>query len=123
MAMHCARVLTAALLGAFVGVQPTPAATDDWIGQAMQTSPSDVVGYLAAGLVLATFCVKSMNTLRVLAIASNVAFVTYAYLTELAPVLLLHALLLPVNVCRLAQSLYARRGAAHAEPSSRSVAS
>lgn len=121
MAMYCARELSAALFGALVCVNPA-AAAGDWIGQAMQTSPRDFVGYLAAGLVLATFCVNSMNTLRVLAIASNVAFVTYAYLTNLTPVLLLHAVLLPVNVCRLAQSLCARRKAVRTSPSGRSAA-
>ena len=44
-----------------------------------------------------------MNALRWVAIASNVAFIAYGYLGELAPVLLLHALLLPVNIYRLAQ--------------------
>lgn len=122
MAMHCARVLSTALFGAFICVKPVSAAMGDWIGQAMQASPNDFVGYLAAGLVLATFCVNSMNALRVLAIASNVAFVTYAYLTNLTPVLLLHAVLLPINLCRLAQSLCARREAARAAPSGRSVA-
>ena len=33
----------------------------------------DALGYLAASLVLATFCAKSMVTLRLLAIASNAA--------------------------------------------------
>jgi fatty acid desaturase len=46
---------------------------------------------------------RSMSALRWLAIASNVAFIAYAYLRGLAPVLLLHTLLLPVNICRLAQ--------------------
>ena len=63
----------------------------------------DVVGFGAAGLVLATFCMSSMNGLRWIAIASNVAFIAYGYLGELAPVLLLHALLLPVKAYRLAQ--------------------
>lgn len=63
----------------------------------------DGVGFGAAGLVLATFCMRSMSALRWLAIASNVAFIAYAYLRGLAPVLLLHTLLLPVNICRLAQ--------------------
>ena len=63
----------------------------------------DGIGFAAAGLVLATFCMRSMSALRWLAIASNVAFIAYAYLRGLAPVLLLHTLLLPVNVCRLAQ--------------------
>jgi hypothetical protein len=63
----------------------------------------DGIGFAAAGLVLATFCMRSMSALRWLAIASNVAFIAYAYLRGLAPVLLLHTLLLPVNICRLAQ--------------------
>jgi hypothetical protein len=63
----------------------------------------DGVGFGAAGLVLATFCMSSMSGLRWIAIASNVAFIAYGYLGELAPVLLLHALLLPVNIYRLAQ--------------------
>jgi hypothetical protein len=63
----------------------------------------DGIGFGAAGLVLATFCMGSMNTLRWVAIASNVAFIAYGYLGNLAPVLLLHALLLPVNIYRLAQ--------------------
>jgi len=63
----------------------------------------DAIGFGAAGLVLATFCMRSMSALRWLAIASNVAFIAYAYLRGLAPVLLLHTLLLPVNICRLTQ--------------------
>jgi hypothetical protein len=63
----------------------------------------DGIGFAAAGLVLATFCMRSMRTLRFVAIASNVAFIAYGYLGHLAPVLWLHALLLPVNICRLMQ--------------------
>lgn len=63
----------------------------------------DAVGYLAAGLVLATFCMRSMSSLRLVAIASNLAFIVYGYLGNLTPVLVLHALLLPVNACRLMQ--------------------
>jgi hypothetical protein len=63
----------------------------------------DGIGFGAAGLVLATFCMGSMNALRWVAIASNVAFIAYGYLGHLAPVLLLHALLLPVNIYRLTQ--------------------
>src|SRR5215467_8739304 len=63
----------------------------------------DQVGFAAAILVLATFCMRSMSALRWVAVASNVAFIAYGYLDGLAPVLLLHVLLLPVNLCRLAQ--------------------
>jgi hypothetical protein len=63
----------------------------------------DAIGFVAAGLVLTTFCMRSMSALRWVAIASNLAFIAYGYLAGLAPVLLLHALLLPVNAYRLAQ--------------------
>jgi len=64
---------------------------------------TDAIGFAAAGLVLATFCMRGMRTLRLVAIASNVAFIAYGYLGHLAPVLWLHALLLPINICRLMQ--------------------
>ncbi len=66
------------------------------------------IGYLASLLVLATFSVRGMVTLRVLAIASNLAFIGYAVLAGIDPVLLLHALLLPVNLHRLLQELRER---------------
>ena len=71
---------------------------------------SEWVGYLASLLVLATFCMQGMVALRAVAIASNVAFIAYAGAAGIGPVLLLHALLLPMNVYRLSQSLRARRG-------------
>ena len=60
------------------------------------------IGYLASALVLATFCMRDMVALRCLAITSNLAFIAYGALADLGPVLLLHLLLLPVNVLRLA---------------------
>lgn len=71
-------------------------------------SLTNEIGFAAAGLVLATFCMRSMKPLRRVAIASNVAFIAYAYLAGLAPVLLLHVVLLPVNVYRLTQLRRAR---------------
>ena len=64
----------------------------------------ELIGYLASLLVLATFCMRDMVALRVVAIASNLVFMTYAVLAGIGPVLLLHAALLPVNVLRLAES-------------------
>jgi hypothetical protein len=64
---------------------------------------TDAIGYLAASLVLATFCMRSMRCLRFVAIASNLAFIAYSYFGGLMPVLLLHVLLLPVNIFRLTQ--------------------
>jgi hypothetical protein len=63
----------------------------------------DAIGYLAAGLVLATFCMRSMGALRSLAVASNIAFISYGYLGGFPPVLLLHVLLLPINTYMLLQ--------------------
>ena len=64
-------------------------------------SPEELVGYLASILVFATFYVRTMLPLRMIAIGSNLAFITYAYLEHLLPILILHALLLPINVMRL----------------------
>lgn len=64
----------------------------------------DALGYVASSLVLATFCTRTMGTLRSLAIASNVAFITYAAVAHLWPILILHAIMLPLNVARLCQS-------------------
>jgi hypothetical protein len=70
----------------------------------MTLAPIDLLGYAAAGLVLATFCMRDMVALRWMAIASNLAFIAYGGLAGLGPVLVLHLLLLPVNVLRLAGS-------------------
>jgi hypothetical protein len=63
----------------------------------------DAIGYLAASLVLATFCMRSMSGLRFVAITSNLAFIAYGYYGDLMPVLFLHVLLLPVNILRLTE--------------------
>jgi phosphate:Na+ symporter len=65
-------------------------------------------GYVAAALVLATFCMTSMRRLRLMAIASNFAFIYYSAVADLYPVLILHSILLPVNVTRLTQMQLAR---------------
>jgi hypothetical protein len=61
---------------------------------------SEMVGYLASALVLLTFCMKTMMPLRLFAIGSNIAFIVYAAMAALHPVLVLHAILLPLNVYR-----------------------
>jgi hypothetical protein len=57
----------------------------------------DVVGLLAAVCVLATFCMQSMLALRTFAILSNVLFIIYGAGAQLAPIVLLHSILLPIN--------------------------
>jgi len=66
---------------------------------------TELLGYLASLLVLATFCMRDMAALRLLAIASNLAFIGYAALASLHPILVLHAVLLPLNVCRLLEAM------------------
>lgn len=61
----------------------------------------EVIGYVASVLVFATFYVKKILTLRLIAIGSNVAFILYALGSELHPVFLLHSLLLPLNLYRI----------------------
>ena len=68
-------------------------------------NPHEVIGYLASLLVLATFCMRDMVSLRLVAIASNVAFMAYGALAEIGPVLMLHCVLLPTNVWRLIQTV------------------
>jgi len=64
---------------------------------------SEVTGFVASALVLLTFAMSNMRALRFTAILSNVAFITYAAIHLLMPVLLLHLLLLPINVMHLAR--------------------
>jgi hypothetical protein len=65
---------------------------------------AELVGYLASILVFATFYMKTMMPLRTVAIASNVAFISYGYLGGMAPILILHVALLPLNLWRLHQT-------------------
>ena len=59
---------------------------------------SSTIGYVASALVLATFGMKDMVSLRMVAICSNFAFITYAFFLNLTPILILHAILLPLKV-------------------------
>jgi CRP/FNR family cyclic AMP-dependent transcriptional regulator len=69
-----------------------------------------IAGWLASALVFATFFMKTMIPLRLIAIASNVGFMGYALLGlqygvfgRLYPIFVLHAFLLPLNIFRLRQ--------------------
>ena len=63
----------------------------------------DIAGYVASFLVFCAFYMKTMIPLRGVAIASNVAFLTYGIAGRLYPIAALHAILLPLNVLRLRQ--------------------
>jgi CRP/FNR family cyclic AMP-dependent transcriptional regulator len=69
-----------------------------------------VAGWLAAFLVFSSFFMKTIVPLRLVAIVSNLAFITYALLGlvygvfgKVYPILVLHSCLLPLNVVRLRQ--------------------
>jgi CRP/FNR family cyclic AMP-dependent transcriptional regulator len=69
-----------------------------------------IAGWLSAALVFSSFFMKTMIPLRMVAICSNVAFMTYALLglkygvfDRVYPILVLHASLLPLNIIRLRQ--------------------
>ena len=68
-------------------------------------SHSGEIGFIASALVLAAFGMKDMVNLRIVAICSNVAFIAYALVLDLPPILMLHVMLLPLNGWRLAQAL------------------
>lgn len=75
----------------------------------------NVAGYAASSMVLATFCMKTMRPLRILALGSNVFFAVYAFFGGLYPVLVLHLILFPINLARLVQlQILTRRVAAAA---------
>jgi hypothetical protein len=65
----------------------------------------DMIGYIASGLVLGAFSMKNMLQLRIVAIASNIAFIGYGLGLDLMPVVALHVALLPMNCWRLWQVL------------------
>lgn len=69
-----------------------------------------IAGWLSAVLVFASFFMKTMVPLRIVAVCSNIAFMIYALLGlkygvfgRVYPILVLHATLLPLNLIRLRQ--------------------
>jgi len=63
----------------------------------------EIAGYVASSLVAASFYMKTIIPLRLFAIASNIAFITYGIGAGLYPVLILHTFLFPLNILRLFQ--------------------
>jgi hypothetical protein len=62
---------------------------------------TEIAGYIASALVLTAFAINDLRRLRMIAILSNIAFITYGVLAWLLPVVILHLLLLPLNVALL----------------------
>jgi CRP-like cAMP-binding protein len=76
-----------------------------------------VVGTCAAFLVFLTFATRTMVPLRIIGMVSNVFFIAYGYLQPAVPILILHAVLLPMNAFRLHQMLRLTRQVAEASRS------
>ncbi len=70
----------------------------------------DLIGYIASSLVFATFYVKRILTLRLIAICSNIAFILYAFECHLYPIFILHSLLLPLNLYRILELIRTEYG-------------
>jgi hypothetical protein len=64
-----------------------------------------IVGFIAAGLSITQQSMRTMVPLRSVGIASNIAFVIYGFLFGSLPTVVLHAILFPLNVYRLAEML------------------
>lgn len=71
---------------------------------------NDLLGYAASCAVLATFLMRNMVSLRLMAIFSNLLFAAFGYVEHIYPVLFLHAVLLPINLWRLMDSVQTRSG-------------
>ena len=54
-------------------------------------------GFIGAVLTLASYLMKSMLPLRLMALAANVFFVAYGYLESALPSLMLYAAMIPIN--------------------------
>ena len=76
---------------------------------------ANLLGWAAATLTLLTFYCTNMLRLRLLALSANGAFVAYAWMTGLTPVLALHLTLIPLNLYRLMQARACLRAKAAVE--------
>jgi hypothetical protein len=61
------------------------------------------IGFLGAGLMLASYMMKAMLPLRLAALAACVCLVAYGALTQAMPTLLLYAALIPINIKKTVQ--------------------
>jgi CRP/FNR family transcriptional regulator, cyclic AMP receptor protein len=71
----------------------------------MAMTAGELAAWVASLLTFTTFYMKTMLPLRVVGIMSNIAFLAFAVLEDIVPVMLLHGTLLPLNIFRLHQIL------------------
>jgi len=75
----------------------------------------EILGYLATAFNIAAYSMRTMIPLRILAIMSNAVFIVYGAMGGIYPVLVLHAILLPLNAYRLRQMVRLVRSIKHAD--------
>lgn len=66
---------------------------------------TDMIGYAGAVLMFSTFYMKKMIPLRAVGASANVVFIIYSSIAHVYPLLILHALLLPLNISRMLQMM------------------
>jgi len=71
----------------------------------IEQGKADIIGYVAAILVISAYSMQTMIPLRLVAICANCLFIAYGYLAPAYPQLLLHGILLPLNSVRLYQMM------------------
>lgn len=79
----------------------------DFIMDFIQLDYLQLLGFLAAFLMFSTFYMKNMIPLRIIGMASNIAFILFAFhsVPKVMPLVVLHSVLLPMNFFRLIQML------------------
>jgi CRP-like cAMP-binding protein len=65
----------------------------------------ELLGYVGGAFNVATYSMKTMIPLRIMAIVSNCIFIVYGGIAGVYPVLILHVVLLPLNAVRLREML------------------
>ena len=72
-------------------------------------------GFIGAVLTLASYLMKSMLPLRMMALAANVFFVAYGYLEAALPSLMLYATMIPINAKKIYEIKKLVRAIEHAK--------
>jgi len=62
-----------------------------------------VCGFIGAGLTLASYMMKSMLPLRIVALSSNFFFVAYGLFEWALPSLLLYTAMIPINIKKVVE--------------------
>ena len=68
-------------------------------------SVPDIIGYIGAAFVIATYSMKTMIPLRTIGLMSNAILLTYAVVEGAAPEIALEGIVLPLNALRLFQMI------------------